>query len=195
MTRLEPAPTQRIDRNKELRFSWQGRPMRGLAGDSLATALLANGVRIFGRSLKYHRPRGLYSLDGESANTLVAVDGECNVRAETTLLREGMAVTAQNSSGPVERDRLAFLDKLDGFMPAGFYYRRFHKPAAVWPLAIKWIRKLAGTVEVRNLGRLVHLLPDAMPRQLPDHAVAPPLHIFLNRLRDLLQPIAGLHLS
>ena len=144
MTRLEQAPTQKVDRNRILSFTWQGQPCQGLAGDSVATALFANGVRIFGRSLKYHRPRGLYSLDGESSNTLVTIDGECNVRAETTLLAEGMAVAGQNSSGPVERDRLAFLDKLDCFMPAGFYYRRFHKPAAIWPLALARIRKMAG---------------------------------------------------
>jgi sarcosine oxidase subunit alpha len=98
-----------------------------------------------GRSLKYHRPRGLYSMDGESANTLVNVDGECNVRAETTYLSEGMKVSAQNYAGSVESDRWGFIDKFDGFMPAGFYYKRGHKPAAMWKPASKFIRKMAGT--------------------------------------------------
>lgn len=119
--------------------------MEGLAGDTLASALYANGVRIFGRSLKYHRPRGLYSLDGESANTLVHVNRECNVRAETTPLVRGDAVSPQNTWGPVEKDRLGFMDRMDGFMPAGFYYRRFHKPVAAWPLVSRVIRKMAGT--------------------------------------------------
>lgn len=148
MTRLPRTPTQKIDRNTVLHFSWQGRPMKGLKGDSVASALFANGVRIFARSLKYHRPRGLYSLDGESGNTLVTVDGECNVRAETTLLQEGMRVTPQNSLGPVERDLFGILDRFDSFMPAGFYYRLFHKPAFLWPLAVKGIRRMAGTGKV-----------------------------------------------
>jgi sarcosine oxidase subunit alpha len=122
--------------------------MKGLKGDSVATALFANEVRIFARSLKYHRPRGLYSLDGESGNTLVSIDGECNVRAETTLLREGMRVTPQNSLGPVERDLFNVLDRLDSFMPAGFYYRMFHKPAFLWPLAVKGLRRMTGTGKV-----------------------------------------------
>ena len=148
MTRLPPSPTQKIDQTKELSFSWQGKPMTGLQGDSVASALFANGVKIFARSLKYHRPRGLYSLDGESGNTLVNIDGECNVRAETTPLKEGMRVTPQNSLGPVERDLFSILDKFDSFMPAGFYYRRFHKPARIWPLAVKGIRRMAGTGKV-----------------------------------------------
>ena len=130
---------------KPFSFTWQGRPYTGLAGDSVASALFANGVRIVARSLKYHRPRGLYSLDGESANTLVNIDGECNVRAETTLLKNGMAVTAQNYSGSVERDRYSFLDKLDSYMSAGFYYKRGHKPYSMWPLVSRRIRKMAGT--------------------------------------------------
>lgn len=88
MMRLPHAPTQRVDRAGTLAFTWQGRRLRG--------------------------------LDGESGNTLVNVDGECNVRAETTLLQHGQRVTAQNSWGPVEKDRLAFIDRLDRLMPAGF---------------------------------------------------------------------------
>jgi sarcosine oxidase, subunit alpha len=148
MTRLPATPTQKIDQNKELLFSWQGKPMKGLKGDSVASALFANGVKIVARSLKYHRPRGLYSLDGESGNTLVNIDGECNVRAETTFLKDGMRVAPQNSFGPVERDLFSILDRFDSFMPAGFYYRQFHKPAFIWPLAVKAIRRMAGTGKV-----------------------------------------------
>jgi sarcosine oxidase subunit alpha len=145
MKRLAQTPTQKIDHGSSLTFTWNGKSMTGLKGDSLASALYANQVRIFGRSLKYHRPRGLYSLDGESANTMVEVDGECNVRAETTYLKSGMKVKAQNFAGKVESDRWGFIDKFDGFMPAGFYYKRGHKPAAMWKPASKFIRKMAGT--------------------------------------------------
>ena len=148
MTRLPAAPTHKIDRTREVRFSWQGKPMKGLKGDSVASALFSNGVRIVARSLKYHRPRGLYSLDGESGNTLVNIDGECNVRAETTPVREGMQVTPQNTLGPVENDLFSILDRFDSFMPAGFYYRRFHKPAFIWPHAVKVLRRMAGTGKI-----------------------------------------------
>jgi sarcosine oxidase, subunit alpha len=148
MTRLPAAPTQKIDRSKKVAFSWQGIPMKGLKGDTVASALFANGVRIVSRSLKYHRPRGLYSLDGESGNTMVNIDGECNVRAENTPLRKGMNVLPQNTLGRVERDLFGILDRFDAFMPAGFYYRKFHKPPFIWPLALKGIRRMAGTGKV-----------------------------------------------
>ena len=101
MKRLPTSVIQRVDTSQVLSFSWQGQPMQGLVGDSVASGLFANDVRIFSRSLKYHRPRGLYSLDGESANCLVNVNGECNVRAETSLLKQGARVTAQNYAGSV----------------------------------------------------------------------------------------------
>ncbi|RLB33931.1 MAG: glycine cleavage T protein (aminomethyl transferase), partial [Deltaproteobacteria bacterium] len=123
-------------------------PMKGFRGDSVATALFANGIRIFSRSIKYHRPRGLYSLDGESGNTLVTINGECNVNAERTPLRQGMRVRAQNYLGSVERDLLGILDRFDHFMPAGFYYRTFYKPAFMWPLSVEIIRKIAGTGKI-----------------------------------------------
>ncbi len=145
MKRLPTSATQRVDTSQVLSFSWQGQPMQGLVGDSVASALFANGVRIISRSLKYHRPRGLYSLDGESANCLVNVDGECNVRAETSLLKQGARVTAQNYAGSVDNDRYAFMGRFDRFMPAGFYYRRFHRPAFMWPMVSKFMRKMAGT--------------------------------------------------
>ena len=115
-----------------------------MAGDTVATALFANGVRVFARSLKYHRPRGLYSLDGECSNTCMDVNGVPNVRTENTLLKDGMVVKEQNVKGSADRDWLSFIDKLDWMMPAGFYYKTMHKPAAVWPVAMKQIRKTAG---------------------------------------------------
>jgi len=144
MKRLAHLPTLRIDPARRLSLTFEGRPYQGYAGDTIATALFADGVRIFGRSLKYHRPRGLYSLDGEGSNTCVAVDGIPNVRAETTLLKDGMRVTAQNVMGSARFDLMGFMDKLDWLMPAGFYYRTLHKPAAIWPIAMKQVRKAAG---------------------------------------------------
>jgi sarcosine oxidase subunit alpha len=144
MNRLNQLPTLRINPSEKLSLSYQGKTFQGVAGDTVATALFAGGVRIFARSLKYHRPRGLYSLDGECSNTCMDVNGVPNVRTENTLLKNGMTVKAQNVVGSANRDWLGFIDKLDWMMPAGFYYKTMHKPAAIWPMAMKRIRKAAG---------------------------------------------------
>ena len=134
----------KIDTTKKLAFIYKGKKHYGVEGDTVASALFANKVRIFGRSLKYHRPRGLYSLDGECSNTCMEVDGIPNVRCENTLLKDGMVIKEQNVKGSAEKDYLGFLDKMDWMMPAGFYYNVMHKPAKVWPIAMKQIRKAAG---------------------------------------------------
>ena len=144
MNRLNQLPTLRIDPSEKRTLTYRGKTYPGVAGDTVATALFANGVRVFARSLKYHRPRGLYSLDGECSNTMMDVDGIPNVRTENTLLESGMAVKAQNVVGSANFDAMAFLDKFDWMMPAGFYYKTMHKPAAIWPYAMKQIRKAAG---------------------------------------------------
>jgi sarcosine oxidase subunit alpha len=144
MSRLENLPTMRVQSEQPVAFTFAGKSFKGVSGDTIATALYANGVRIFSRSLKYHRPRGLYSLDGESSNTCVDLDGIPNVCAETTLLEDGMRVSAQNVKGSPDTDIRGFMDKLDRGMPAGFYYRTMHKPARIWPIALKQVRKAAG---------------------------------------------------
>lgn len=144
MNRLNQLPTLRITPSEKRSLNYRGKTVQGVAGDTIATALFANGVRVFARSLKYHRPRGLYSLDGECSNTCMQVDGIPNVRTENTLLKEGMVVKEQNVKGSADHDWLAFIDKLDWMMPAGFYYKSMHKPASVWPVAMKQIRKAAG---------------------------------------------------
>jgi len=144
MDRLSQLPTMRVNPDQKLVFHHHRSRYEGLAGDTIASALYANGVRIFSRSLKYHRPRGLYSLDGECSNTCMGVDGIPNVCTEKTPLANGMVLTTQNVKGSAEKDLLGFLDRLDWAMPAGFYYRSMHKPAKIWPLALKQVRKAAG---------------------------------------------------
>jgi len=140
MSRLDKLPTLRIDPEQRIQFNYAGKTYQGLEGDTIAAALYAGGVRIFSRSLKYHRPRGLYSLDGECSNTCMAVNGIPNVRTENTLLKKGMTVNAQNVKGTPETDLMGFMDRLDWAMPAGFYYRTMHKPAQIWPVALKQVR-------------------------------------------------------
>jgi sarcosine oxidase subunit alpha len=142
--RLKNLPTLRVAPRTKLPLTYRGKRFQGAAGDTVATALFANGVRIFSRSLKYHRPRGLYSLDGECSNCLVEIDGIPNVRSETTLLKSGMAVKPQNVVGSPEHDMMSFVDKLDRFMPAGFFYHYFHKPYKLWPFFQNRLRKAAG---------------------------------------------------
>jgi sarcosine oxidase subunit alpha len=165
MNRLKNLPTLHIDAERVLSFTYRGKTCQGLEGDTVATALCANGIRVFGRSLKYHRPRGLYSLDGECSNSMMEVDGVPNVRAETTLLTSGMAVKPQNVKGSPEFDLMGFMDGLSWAMPAGFYYRVFHKPARLWPTAIKQIRKAAGlgtlSPDFRMKGRFDEIYPAA----------------------------------
>ncbi len=143
--RLPLGPTCRVDFSRPIEFTCLGRPLKGFAGDTVASAMYAAGVRIFGRSLKYHRPRGLYSIDGESSNTFMAIDGVPNECAETTALRPGMSVQAQNVRGNPRTDRFGIINPFDWLMPAGFYYRLFHRPYRLWPLFQNGLRRMAGT--------------------------------------------------
>ncbi len=144
MSRLPKLPTQRIDQDREIEFNYLGQRLSGCRGDTVAVAMYESGVRIFSRSLKYHRPRGLYSLDGESANTLMNINGVPNENAEKKLLQAGMAVSAQNVRGRPDTDFYSFMNWFDRIMPAGFYYHVFHRPYWLWPFILRRIRKLAG---------------------------------------------------
>ena len=143
--RLNPGPTCLVDFSRPLDFAFLGRTVRGCAGDTVASALFAAGVRVFSRSLKYHRPRGLYTLEGESANTYMSIDGTPNECAETTELRADMSVHAQNVRGDPRTDLFGLINRFDRLMPAGFYYRLFHRPYRLWPLFQDGLRRMAGT--------------------------------------------------
>ncbi len=165
MNRLNRLPTLRVNPSEKLTFNYIGSSCQGVKGDTVATALYANDVRIFGRSLKYHRPRGLYSMDGECSNCCVEIDGIPNVRAETTLLRNGMNIRPQNVRKSPDTDIMGFMDKMDWAMPAGFYYRCMHKPAKLWPFFLKQIRKAAGlgriSPDFHMKGRYDEIYPNA----------------------------------
>ncbi|MHC5351454.1 FAD-dependent oxidoreductase [Metapseudomonas furukawaii] len=144
MSRL-PAPMGLlIDRDQPLRFSFDGRDYQGLAGDSIASALLANGRWLLSRSFKYHRPRGPLTLAGQDANTLVQLPDEPNVLADAHAISAGLSVTGQNFNGSLDSDRDACLGAFSKFMPVGFYYRSFYKPRGMWKVWEPLIRKKAG---------------------------------------------------
>ncbi len=165
MNRLNKLATLQIDPSRKISFVYRGKRYYGLEGDTIAAALYSNGIRIFARSLKYHRPRGLYSLDGECSNTCMEVDGIPNVRCENTLLKDAMEIKEQNVKGSLENDRMSVIDKMDWMMPAGFYYNTMHKPAKIWPIAMKQIRKVAGLGKVspdfKMTGRYDEIFPTA----------------------------------
>jgi sarcosine oxidase subunit alpha len=137
-------------------FSFDGRPLEGRAGDTIASALLAAGVTVVGRSFKYHRPRGIWGAWMEEPNALldVTIDGRTtpNLRATTERLLPGMSVRSVNASPTAERDRAGHLDRLAAFIPAGFYYKTF-----LWP---DWSRFEPRIRAMAGLGRLD---PDHLP--------------------------------
>ncbi|MGE8326915.1 2Fe-2S iron-sulfur cluster-binding protein [Pseudomonas urmiensis] len=144
LTRL-PAPMGLlIDRERPLRFHFDGQPCHGFAGDTIASALLGNGRWLLSRSFKYHRPRGPLSMAGQDANTLVQLPDEPNVLADLEGARDGLVVEGQNFNGSLEQDRDAYLGKFSRFMPVGFYYRSFYKPKGMWKVWEPLIRKKAG---------------------------------------------------
>lgn len=146
--RLDAPAGLLLQRDRPIRFEFEGRSYVGYAGDTLSSALLANGQWLQSRSFKYHRPRGPLSMAGQDANTLVQVGGEPNVLADQLPLRPGLVAYGQNYLGSLQRDGGALLGLLSRFMPVGFYYRAFFRPRGIWEFWEKSIRRMAG------LGRL-----------------------------------------
>ncbi|MBI1217991.1 MAG: sarcosine oxidase subunit alpha family protein [Rhodobacteraceae bacterium] len=149
MSQMNRIAGGQIDRGQTLRFSFDGQAFTGHAGDTLASALLANGVRLMGRSFKYHRPRGPLSAGSEEPNALVELRSgarrEPNTRATVTELFAGLEATSQNRWPSLKFDALAINDRLSPFFAAGFYYKTFMWPAAFWEkLYEPLIRRAAG---------------------------------------------------
>jgi sarcosine oxidase, subunit alpha len=127
----------RVDRSKPIGFSFDGRPMNGLMGDTLASALLANGVHLVGRSFKYHRPRGVLAAGAEEPNALVGIARAAgrfapNLRATQVELYEGLTAESQNRWPSLAFDLGAVGDMLSPMLAAGFYYKTFMRPAWAW---------------------------------------------------------------
>ncbi len=139
----------RIDRGAPLGFRFAGKSYRGFAGDTLASALLANGVHLVARSFKYHRPRGILGAGSEDPAALVQVGRDPattvpNVRATELELHEGLEVFAQNCWPSLAFDVGAVNDAFARFLPAGFYYKTFMGPPGGWMVFEPWIRRAAG---------------------------------------------------
>ncbi|MGH8232078.1 MAG: sarcosine oxidase subunit alpha family protein [Steroidobacteraceae bacterium] len=140
----------RIERGRLLRFSFDGRLLTGVQGDTLASALLANGVHLTGRSFKYHRPRGIVGAGAEEPNALVTVQRDAarctpNLRATQVELYEGLHAVSQNRWPSLRLDAGAIGGLLARFLPTGFYYKTFMWPRRAWTACYEpLIRAAAG---------------------------------------------------
>ncbi|MGZ9723550.1 sarcosine oxidase subunit alpha family protein [Rhizobium miluonense] len=139
----------RIDRTRTVAFSFDGRNLNGHPGDTLASALLANGIQLVGRSFKYHRPRGILTAGAAEPNALVTTGTggrtEANTRATMIELHDGLIARSQNRWPSLGFDVGAVNGLLSPFLSAGFYYKTFMWPAAFWEKVYEpVIRKAAG---------------------------------------------------
>ncbi len=138
-----------INKNKAVDFTFNGKNLRGFAGDTLASALLANDQLLVGRSFKYHRPRGVVAAGAEEPNGLVNLGKgatfEPNQRATMTEVFDGLTATSQNHWPSLEFDVGAINARLSSLLPAGFYYKMFMYPRSFWKHVYEpFIRKSAG---------------------------------------------------
>ena len=138
-----------VDRNSTVRFRFDGNSYEGLGGDTLASALLANGIRLVGRSFKYHRPRGIFTAGPEEPNALVELRSgarrEPNTKATTIELYEGLEAASQNRWPSLKFDLLSVNQLAGPIFVGGFYYKTFMWPAALWEkLYEPMIRRAAG---------------------------------------------------
>jgi len=138
-----------IDRNAPVSFHFDGKSYFGFQGDSLASALLANGVKLVGRSFKYHRPRGVLTAGSEEPNAMVEIIGKGNqtpnVRATMQEIFDGLVARSQNRWPSLRFDVLSVNDVVSPFLSAGFYYKTFMWPRAFWErLYEPIIRRAAG---------------------------------------------------
>jgi sarcosine oxidase subunit alpha len=144
-----------IDLNAPLRFSFNGKSYAGYRGDTLASALLANGVHLVGRSWKYHRPRGIVAAGVEEPNAIVQLGQGArmvpNARATSVEIYDGLSATSVNCYPSLERDYLSIAGKFSRLFPAGFYYKTFMWPMKLWRNYEHFIRKAAGLGESPRL--------------------------------------------
>src|SRR5215467_12017009 len=165
--RLGPQPGEVIDRTKVVEFSWNGRPFTGYSGDTIVSALAAAGERVFSRSMKYHRPRGLLTASFHDPGCMVQVGDEPNVRGAHRLVSSGMVVTSQNTWPSLRFDAKAVNQLAAPFLTAGFYYKTFMSPHFLWPAYEGVLRRFVNGGQVspetplaRSVKRYAH--PDVL---------------------------------
>jgi sarcosine oxidase subunit alpha len=133
-----------INRARTLNFTFEGRSYSGFGGDSLSSALWCNGVRMLGRSFKYHRPRGIYSMANHDVNAMLTDGSRTNIRADVTPIENNLKYSAVNTVGGLEKDWANLIELGSSFLPVGFYYKAFHTPAKLFPFWENQMRQMAG---------------------------------------------------
>jgi sarcosine oxidase, subunit alpha len=141
--RLDHRPGEVIDRGREFTFTWNGEEYPAYGGDTIISALAACGERIFSRSFKYHRPRGLLTASFLDPGCMVQVDDEPNVRGAHRRVESGMVVSPQGVWPSLEYDVKSANRAFGRFLSAGFYYKTFIKPRRLWPLYRRMLRRFS----------------------------------------------------
>jgi len=150
MRRISRQAFERLDRGELIDFTWQGKALQGVGGDTLASALLANGIRLVGRGFKYGRPRGLIAAGVEEPNATLALDyshqGHATPNPKATEIELYQQLEATSASGipRLESDLRQWMKPLHRFMGAGFYYKTFKWPQALWPRYEQLLRRFTG---------------------------------------------------
>ena len=146
--RLKTSNGTILDEQKVVNFKFDQKEYLGFEGDTLASALLAHGVHLIGRSFKYHRPRGIFGIGSEEPNALIRVikggTAEPNLRATQIEIYDGLIAESQNRFPSLRFDILSINKLFSRFFPAGFYYKTFMWPSSFWMLYEKFIRRAAG---------------------------------------------------
>ena len=147
----------RIDRSKKLSFTFDGKEMTAYKGDTIASAVMANGQKLFGRSYKYHRPRGVIGVGSEEMNALIGVgEGnrhEPNLRATQIEIYNGMTAVSQNRWPSLSFDIGGINNKMSRFLPGGFYYKTFMWPRSFWKHVYEPIIRHAAGLGKAPVGR------------------------------------------
>jgi sarcosine oxidase subunit alpha len=141
--RLDLQPGEVIDRGRRFRFTWNGEAYPAYEGDTIVSALAACGERIFSRSFKYHRPRGLLTASFLDPGCMVQVGDEPNVRGAHRRVEPGMVVSPQNVWPSLRFDVKSANGAFDRFLSAGFYYKTFIKPRRLWPAYRRILRRFS----------------------------------------------------
>ena len=161
--RLPKQAGEWIKREKTIKFSFEGQEYTGFEGDTITSALWAAGVKVLGRSFKYHRARGVLSFANHDVNIMMTDGVDTNIRADVVQIEAGKAYKTVNTDGGVIADRKKIIDFISPLLPVGFYYKAFHKPAALFPFWENVIRKSAG------LGKVNFDYPRITKRKLNTH--------------------------
>ncbi|MPS49375.1 2Fe-2S iron-sulfur cluster-binding protein [Methylobacillus sp.] len=154
--RLTKQAGEWINRAAVVRFSFEGREFSGFEGDTISSALWANGEKVLGRSFKYHRPRGILSLANHDVNVMLTDGMDTNIRGDVVPVSNGAVLEAVNTDGGVRKDKSRIIDSIAPLLPVGFYYKAFHTPKKMFPFWENVIRKAAGLGKVNfNYPRIV----------------------------------------